>query len=325
MAFHAKQIRKIGRMNVDVRILFDIVVVGAGPAGLAAGYYCAFFGLETLILESGKQAGGRMLKARKIGNYLGFPEKITGTELAGRMTTQTKNAGAQLQTSERVVNISRKREVCIETGRDVYYSKALILATGAGMNGLGLEGETWVGDGISYCSQCNARIMEGMNIVVIGNTERAVDEAICLSKANNDVKLVNHSDVISIGTKATDDLRKNKVELVEGFAGRIIKGKPPKMQLILESMRNSETKKLEANLLCVVSPSTPFVFALQRAGIATHQAGCVVVDQFGRTNTRGIFAAGSCASIAKDIIPSCIGDGTAVAAYTCLYIMNETQ
>jgi thioredoxin reductase (NADPH) len=304
--------------------MFDIVVAGAGPAGLAAGYYSAFFGLRTLLLEAGKTTGGRMLKARRMGNYLGLPEEIAGKELAERMTTQAKRAGAELHTSENVVDVSCSREIVVETDRDVHCSKALILATGAGMKGLGLDGETWIGDGISYCCQCNASVMVGMDLIVIGDTKRAVDEAIRLSKTGNDVKMVNHGDKIRIGAEEKDELRKNGVELVEGFAGKAVKGKPPQMQLILRSARNSSTKKLIANLVCVVSPSTPFIPVLQKAGIATHPAGCIAVDQFGRTDIKGIFAAGSCASTTKDIVPACVGDGTMVAAYACLYVKNQT-
>jgi thioredoxin reductase (NADPH) len=305
--------------------VFDIVIAGAGPAGLAAGYYSAFFGLRTLLLEAGKRTGGRMLKARRMGNYLGLPEEIAGRELAERMTTQAKGAGAELHTSEKVVGVSCSREIVVETDRDVYCSNALILATGAGMKGLGLDGETWIGDGISYCYQCDAYMMEDMDLIVIGDTERAVDEALCLSRIGNEVRLVNHANKIWIGAKEKDELRKNGVELVEGFVGKAVSGKPPQMQLILRSARNSSTKKLEANLVCVVSPSAPFISVLQKAGIATHPAGCIAVDQFGRTNIKGIFAAGSCASTTKDIVPVCVGDGTMVAVHTCLYVKNEKR
>lgn len=313
---------KKNRMNVETRKMFDVIVVGAGPAGLAAGTYSAFFGLETLILESGKRAGGRMLKARRIVNYPGFPQKVIGQELASKMMRQAKDAGAQLRTSEEVIGLSCKREIYVETNQDVCYSRALILATGAGMKGLGLQGETWIGDGVSYCSQCNAPMIEGRDIIVLGNTERAVDEAICLSKIANHVQLVNHANAISIGAKARDELHKNEVELVEGSVGEAVKGEPPRMQLVLRSMRTPETKKFTANILCVVSPLIPFVSVLQKAGIAMHRAGCVAVDEFGRTNIKGVFAAGSCASTTKDIIPSCVGDGTTVAAHVCLYVRN---
>lgn len=304
--------------------MYDVIIVGAGPAGLAAGIYSAFFGLRTLILESNKEAGGRVLKARSIINYPGFPEKINGRELANRMARQAEKAGAELRTSEEVINLSRKKRKYVETNRDVYYSKALILATGAGMKGLGLQGETWIGDGISYCLECNEPLIRDMDIIVIGNTERAVDEAIYLSKIATNVRLVNHASLIAMGTKVKEKLQKNEVKLIEDFVGEAVKGEPPHMQLELRHLGNSALRRLTANILFVVSLVAPFVSVLRKVGIATHRSGCVIVDEFGRTNIEGVFAAGSCASTMKDILPSCVGDGTKVSACACLYVKNKT-
>jgi len=308
-----------------VRMMFDIVIVGAGPAGLAAGIYSAFFEMQTLILESDKEAGGRMSVARSIANYPGFPDKVSGRELASKMARQAHQAGAELHTSEKVVSLSLGKEICVETNRDIYNSKVLVLATGAGMKGLGLQGETWIGDGVSYCSQCNESLIREMDTIVIGNTERTVDEAVHLSEIAASVRLVNHAEAVRIGVRKRQQLQKNGVELIQGFVGEAIKGKPPHKQLVLRSSRDSKLRKVTANIILVVSPTVPFVSVLQKAGIATHRAGCISVDEFGRTNIKGAFATGSCASMAKDIVPSCVGDGTAVAAHACLYVKNEMR
>ncbi len=304
--------------------MYDVIIVGAGPTGLAAGIYSAFFGLRTLILESNKKAGGRVLKARTIVNYPGFPEKVTGHKLVAKMVHQAEEAGAELHTSEEVVNLSCKKRKCVETKRDVYYSNALILASGAGMTGLDLQGATWIGDGVAYCRECNEPLIREMDIIVIGNTERAVDEAIYLSKIATHVRLVNYANLITMGTKVKEKLKKNGVELIEDFVGEAVKGEPPHKQLVLRHLRSSELRKLKTNIVLVISPVVPFVSVLRRAGIATHRAGCVIVDEFGRTNVEGVFAAGSCASVMKDIIPSCVGDGTTVAACACLYVKHKT-
>lgn len=304
--------------------MYDVIIVGAGPTGLAAGIYSAFFGLRTLILESNKEAGGRVLEARSIINYPGFPEKVSGRELANKMARQAEGAGAELRTSEEVINLSCKKRKCVETNRDVYYSKALVFATGAGMKGLGLQGETWIGDGVSYCCECNEPLIKDMDVIVIGNTERAVDEAIYLSKIATHVRLVNHANLIAMGTKVKEKLQRNEVELIEDFVGEAVKSEPPHKQIKLRHLRNSALRKLTANILLVVSPVVPFVSVLRKVEIATHRSGCVNVDEFGRTNIEGVFAAGSCASTMKDIIPSCVGDGTTVAACTCLYVKNKT-
>lgn len=303
--------------------MYDVIIVGAGPTGLAAGIYSAFFGLKTLILESNKEVGGRALKARTIVNYPGFPGKVTGRELMKKMIRQAKDAGAELHTSQEVANLSCKKRKRVETKRDVYYSKALILATGAGMMGLGLHGETWIGDGISYCIECNEPLIREVNIIVIGNSTRAIDEVIHLNEIAAHVWLVNHDNSIALSAKVEEKLRRNGVELIEDYVGETVKGEPPRKQLVLRHSQNSAFRKLAANFVLVVTPVVPFVSVLRKAGIATHRAGCVVVDGFGRTNVEGVYAAGSCASTMKDIIPSCVGDGTTVAASACLYVKNK--
>lgn len=305
--------------------MHDIIVVGAGPTGLAASIYCALFGMRTLVLESKKKTGGRVLQAKSITNYPGFPGQVTGRELVDRMTQQARELGAELHTSEEVVSLSPKKQKCVKTNKGIYYSTVLILATGAGMSGLGLRGETWIGDGISYCVECNEPLFRKMDVIVIGNTERAVDEALYLSKIARHVAFVNHANSITVKTQTKEKLRKMKVELVEDSVGKAIKGEPHSMELILHHMRDSLPQKRTTNYILMASPVVSFVSALQKAGIATHRAGCIIVDDFGMTNTEGVFAAGSCASTMKDIIPSCIGDGTTVAASACLYAKNKAE
>jgi thioredoxin reductase (NADPH) len=303
--------------------MYDITVVGAGPTGLAASIYCALFGMRTLVLESKKKVGGRVLKAGRITNYPGFPGKVTGQELVNRMTMQAEEAGAELHTSEEAVDLFCRKQKGVETNKDTYYSTALILATGAGMSGLNIQGETWIGDGISYCVECSEPLLKEMDVIVIGNIERAVDEALYLSKIAKHVTFINQANSITVKNQAKEKLRKMKVVLIEDFVGEAIGGEPHNMKLTLHHLRNSTSRKPTTNLIHVASPTTSFVSILQKAGIATHRAGCIIADAFGMTNIDGVFAAGSCASTMKDIIPSCVGDGTMVAASACLYVKNK--
>jgi len=305
--------------------MHDIIVVGAGPTGLAASIYCALFGMRTLVLESKKKTGGRVLQAKCITNYPGFPGKVTGHELVDRMTRQAREAGAELHISEEVVSLSLKKQKCVKTNKGIYYSRALIIATGAGMSGLGLRGETWIGDGISYCVECNEPLLRKMDVIVLGNTEGAVDEALYLSRIARHVTFINHANFITVKAQKKEKLKKMKVELIEDSIGKAIKGKTHSMELILHNLRNSLPQKRTANYVVVASPAVSFVSVLQKTGIATHRAGCIIVDDFGVTNIEGVFAAGSCASTMKDIIPSCIGDGTTVAASACLYVKNKAK
>lgn len=298
---------------------YDVIILGAGPTGLAAGIHSAQFGLRTLVLEADEKAGGIAVRARSVTNYPGFV-RISGLRLMERMTRQAKRAGVEVHTSEEVVGLSLEKERVVETRRDTYSYKALILATGNGMKGLDLKGETWIGSGVAYCAECNMPFFKGNDIIVAGSVTEAIGEALYLTKIAKRVRLVNHKNMISIEEQTRKLLEKEGVQLIEDFVGEKIHGRPPNKRLLLRHVNGSKAKQLKTNIVFVVGGVKPFVSVLQKAGINTHRLGCTIVDEFGRTNIEGVFAAGGCASTVRDIIPPCIGDGAYVATCVRLYL-----
>jgi thioredoxin reductase (NADPH) len=301
--------------------MYDVIIVGGGPAGLAAAIHSAVFGLRTLVLEADEKAGGLATRARGIENYPGFQRKISGLRLMEKMVNQAKKSGVELQTSEEVINLSLDgKDKVVETRRGKYQCKALILATGDGMNGIGMKWETWLGAGVAYCAECGAPFFKGKDIIVVGSVQDAAGEALRLTRIAKNVRLVNHANMIDISVRMRKQLEKRKVGLIEDLAGKEIKGKPASKQLILHHVRGSGTETLKTDMVFVVAGVKPFVSVLQNAGIRTHRQGCIVVDKFERTNIEGVFAAGGCASTVRDIVPACVGDGAAVATCARLYL-----
>jgi thioredoxin reductase (NADPH) len=301
--------------------MHDVIIVGSGPAGLAAAIHSAIFGLHTLVLEANEKAGGMATRARGIDNYPGFPRKISGLKLMEKMIHQAEKNGAELHTSEEVIDLFlRGKEKTVETRRGKYQCRALILATGDGMKGIGMKWETWIGGGVAYCTECGAPFFKEKEIIVIGSVKNAVDEAVHLAKTAQTVRLVNHANMIDINSQTRKRLEEEHVTLIEDFMGKEIKGKPPSKKLVLHRVSDSATKTLKADMILVIAGIKPFVSVLRRAGIKTHRQGCVVVDGFGKTNIEGVFATGGCASTVKDMIPACVGDGTTVATCTRLYL-----
>jgi thioredoxin reductase (NADPH) len=301
--------------------MYDVIIVGGGPAGLAAAIHSAVFGLRTLVLEADEKAGGLATRARGIENYPGFQRKISGLRLMEKMVNQAKKSGVKLQTSEEVINLSLDgKDKVVETRRGKYQCKALILATGDGMKGIGMKWETWLGAGVAYCAECGAPFFKGKDIIVVGSVQDAADEALRLTRIAKNVRLVNHANMIDISMRMRKQLEKRKVGLIEDLAGKEIKGKPASKQLVLHHVRGSGTETLKADMVFVVAGVKPFVSVLQNAGIRTHRQGCIVVDKFERTNIEGVFAAGGCASTVRDIVSACVGDGAAVATCARLYL-----
>jgi len=301
--------------------VYDVIILGAGPAGLAAGIHSALFGLKTLVLEADEKAGGIALRARGVDNYLGFVRKVSGLRLMEKMVSQAEKAGVELHTSEEATRLSftRKGKI-VETKKSSYESRALILATGDGMKGLGMKWETWIGGGVAYCAQCAEPFFGRRDIIVVGSVTEAIEEAVRLAKVAASVRLVNHANNILVDEPSRKQLEKKGVHLIEDFVGEEIKGEPPFKRLLVRRQNGTMTKTLKTNIIFVVAGIKPFVSVLRKAGIATHRQGCAVVDEFGRTNIEGVFAAGGCASTVKDIIPACVGDGTKVATCVRLYL-----
>jgi thioredoxin reductase (NADPH) len=301
--------------------VYDIIVVGSGPAGLTAATHSAIFGLRTLVLEAEETAGGLATRARGISNFPSLRRKISGLKLMEKMILQAERNGVEIHTSEEVVKLfPGGKDKIVETRKDTYRCKALILATGDGMKGIGIKWETWLGSGVAYCAECGAPFFKGKNIVVVGNVGEAVDETFRLTKIARSVRLVNHGNMIEIDGQVRKKLEERKVDIVEDFVGKEIKGKPPDKELVLHHISASTSKTLRTEIIFAVGGVKPFASVLRNAGIKTHRQGCIMVDELGRTNVEGVFATGGCASTVKDIIPACVGDGAAVATCARLYL-----
>lgn len=301
--------------------LYDVIVVGGGPAGLSAAIHSATFGLRTLVLETEGTAGGLATKAVGISNFPGFRTRISGLKLMEKMVNQAQKCGVELHTSEKVIKLSSNRKgKVVETQLTRYECKALILATGDGMKGIGMKWETWLGSGVAYCAECGAPFFKRKDIIVVGNVGEAVDEALHLARIADDVRLVNHSNMIDIDGQMRKRLEEGGVHLIEDYVGKEIRGKPPSKSLILQHVSGSPARTLKANIIFVVGGIKPFVSVLRNAGIKTHRQGCIIVDEFGKTNVEGVFATGGCASTLKDLIPACVGDGATVATRARLYL-----
>lgn len=300
--------------------MYDVIILGAGPAGLAAGIHAASFRLSTLVLEADERTGGMAVRARSVTNYPGFV-RISGLRLMERLKRQVEKVGVEIHTSEEVVGLSLwRKEKVVETPRGTYPCRALILATGDGMKGLGMKWETWIGSGVAYCAECSLSFFRGNDVIVVGSVTGAIGEALSLAKIAKQVRLVNHKNMISIDEQTEGQLVKEGIQLIENFVGEGIQGRPPNKRLLLRHVDGSRTKQLKTNIVFVVGGVKPFVSVLQKAGIKTHRLGCVIVDEFGRTNIEGVFAAGGCASTVRDIIPVCIGNGAYVATCVRLYL-----
>ncbi len=303
----------MGVSTSDVTPEYDVVIVGAGPAGLTAGLYSRRRGLKTLILE-GKLPGGRLVEAPWVENYPGFPDGISGHALAEKMVAQLKAAGGTI-TADEAVSLSLAGAVkTVATRRASYTAKAVILAMGVQRRRLQIPGEQeLLGKGVSYCATCDGPLFRGRQVAVVGSGDEALEDALFLSDVaatvcliSNDVQLTAAASLVSqFERKAnTQLLRHYQVEAIEG-------------QQVVEALRiNDLTRPERTTLPCagvfIAVGYVPLTTIVGAAGIDVDSRGWIRVDRDQRTNLDGVFAAGDCTGRGMQIATA-VGEGTMAA------------
>lgn len=297
----------------------DLIVVGAGPAGLTAAIYAGRYMLDTLVF--GELIGGLASEAYKICNFPTY-ESITGIELASKMKKHVENLGIQIK-AERVTDIKKKENIFeVKTDREIYQSKKIILATGTKKRKLNLEKEDkFLGRGLSYCATCDAGFFKDKIVGVIGGSNAALTAALLLSEFATKVYIIYRQGKFFRAEPAWVDLvKKNKkIELI--FNANIVEllGKDK-----LESIKLDNDKKLKLDGLFITMGSVPNTELAEKFGVKLENK-YVKTDKEQKTNIHGVFAAGDITNNPlKQIITAC-GEGAIAATSAYKEIMEETK
>ncbi|MBI5585557.1 MAG: thioredoxin-disulfide reductase [Deltaproteobacteria bacterium] len=303
--------------------MYDVVIVGGGPAGLSAGIYCARARLKTVLLE-GANLGGQVTTTDKIENYPGFIE-ISGMELIGNMEKQARRSGLEIKTFTKVHKLTLEgpnRKVC--AGDDIYPCKTIILAGGQKRSGLNLAGEDgFIGKGVSYCAVCDANFFKEKRVAVVGGGDTAIEDANYLSKFASKVFVIHRRSEL----RATKILQEsafcnNKISILWNHTVEEIIGNNHLESMIIKDVKTGENTKLEVDGLFVAIGSHPHTDIFKNI-FAMDEQGYIKVDDKMRTSIPGIFAAGDIRLTPLRQIATAVGDG-AIAAISAERYINET-
>lgn len=277
--------------------IWDLIVIGGGPAGLTAGIYGARSGLKTLVLEM-MMPGGCIAEAAVVENYPGFPEGISGSELAKRLKDQCEKSGAEIRIMERVKDLylnQEKKRVITDNGE--YACSAIIIATGCLRRQLGMPCEDRLrGRGISYCALCDGPLFKDKTVLVVGGGNAAAIDAFYLSNIASSVKLVHRSSTLRAENALVKKLIGKGVEILYNTEVKKFKGDE---RLVSVELFNNETGKcIETTVdgAFVQIGSMPNSELAKKAGLELDERGYIVVDSRQRTNIDGVFAAGDVAT-----------------------------
>ncbi len=302
--------------------MYDVIIVGAGPAGLTAAVYARRAEKTVLILEKGT-FGGQITYSPKVENFPGSKE-ISGNELADLMVEQALNLGAEIELGEVTAvkaNPDGVKTVVTDEGEE-YAAKAVILATGAKHRLLGAPGETeLIGHGISFCAVCDGAFYKGKEVVVVGGGNSALQEALLLADGCSKVTMVQNLDFFTGEEKLLNSLKaKGNVEFITGTVVTGFESENGELTAVKSEGHDGE-KVLRTDGVFVAIGLQPDNDNFSSVA-ALNQWGYFDTDESCTTGTDGIFVAGDCRSKKIRQITTACADGSVAALAACSYIDN---
>jgi len=298
-----------------------LIIIGAGAAGLAAGIYSSRSGLKTLIIEE-KLAGGTTGDAPLVENYPGFPS-ILGSELADKMVTHCKKAGASLHELEEVTSLDLKGEKkIIKTTRTEYGAAAVIIASGARYREINVSGEKeYKGRGVSYCGVCDGPFFKGKRVLIIGGGNSACITTLYLSGLAAEVFVVHRRDAFRAENALVQDLEsKGNVKVLWNNEVKEIKGNKVVTSVILANIKTGETQEIAVDGVFVQVGESPNSQLAKASGVETEEGGCIKIDIRQRTSIPGVYAAGDVTNHPVMQIGTAVGQGITSALEAYSYI-----
>jgi thioredoxin reductase (NADPH) len=301
---------------------YDVIIIGGGAAGLAAAIYSVRAMLKTLVIE--RQAmGGQILYTGEIENYPGFPEPISGPDLAMLYEKQAIRFGTEFE-YDTITSLDVSGPIKRLIGEEATYtSKTVIITSGGEHNKLEVPGEDkFSGRGVSYCATCDGNFFKGMDVTVVGGGDAAMDEGTYLTRMTNSVTVVHRREELRASKILQERAFQNpKMSFVWNSAIKEIKGNGDVNSIVLENLKTGETTEQETAGVFVYIGFHP-INDFMIGSVELDPAGHVVTDIQMQTNVPGVFAAGDVRAFSERQLANAVGDGVAAALSSYRYIQE---
>ncbi|BDF69536.1 thioredoxin reductase [Oscillospiraceae bacterium] len=308
--------------------IYDVIILGAGPAGLAAGLYAGRSRLSTLIIEKGKD-GGQIAITDEIENYPGqIVEGEGGPSLIARMTAQAEKFGAE-RASDTIISVDLSGDVkVLKSAKNEYKSKAVIIATGAFPKPIGCENEAkFIGKGISFCATCDAAFFEDFEVFVVGGGDSAVEEAMYLTKFARKVTLIHRRDELRAAKSIQEKAFANpKMAFMWDSVVQSVDGDELLSKMVVKNVKTGELTTIEADPDDGLFGVFGFIGYNPNSklfeGMLDMDHGYIKTDENMHTNVKGVFAAGDIRVKSLRQVVTAAADG-AIAAMQVEKFINE--
>ncbi len=300
--------------------MYDVIIAGAGPAGMTAAVYASRANLQTLMIERGIP-GGQMANTEDVENYPGY-DHILGPDLSNKMFDHAKKFGAEYAYGDIKEVIDHGDYKTVVAGKKEYNTRSLIITTGAQYKKLGIPGEEELGGrGVSYCAVCDGAFFKEKNLIVIGGGDSAVEEGIYLTRFADKVTVVHRRDKLRaqkiLQERAFDN---DKIDFVWNAVVETINGKDGKVgSVTLKDTLTGEVKEENIDGVFIYIGMVPLSEPFKSLGI-TNEEGYIPTNEHMETNVSGVFAAGDIREKTLRQIVTATGDGSVAAEAAIKYV-----
>ncbi len=304
---------------------YDVIILGAGPAGLTAGIYLSRAKMKALVISEGV-VGGQMVLTHEIANYPGV-ENISGYQLANIMKKQAKSFGCEIRSNTNIVNMQLDGDVKmveIENGES-FTSDAIIISSGGRSRTLGVDGEDkFKGKGISYCATCDGDFFTGKRIFVVGGGNSALEEAVSLTKYASHVTIVHQFDHFQAFEHAIEEAKKNpKIDFIMESAIVSFNGDEKLDSVDIKNIPSGKIENHKTDGVFVFIGYVPNSESVKDI-VETNQWGEIVVKSDMSTSLPGVYAAGDSTAKRYRQVTTAVGDGT-IAALSASGYVNDLK
>lgn len=301
--------------------MYDLIIVGGGPAGLTAGIYAVRFGLNTIILEK-SEISGQIALADVVENYPGFPE-ISGLELMEKYKSHAQEIGVETKITEVLSIRDEGKKKIVSTDSGEFESKAVIIATGANPKHLNVPGEKeFISKGVSYCAICDGPFFKNKTVVVVGGGNSAIADALLLSKIAKKVYLIHRRDKLR-AIKILQDraFEATNIEFILNACILEIIGNTEGIRrvkkIVVKDLKSGELQELATDGVFIyigIHPNTEII------DVEKNEEGFIRTDRFLETSKKGIYAAGDCRDTPLWQLVAAVRDGALAATAVNDYI-----
>lgn len=302
----------------------DVLIIGAGPAGLTAAIYAARSKLHTIVLDS-SLPGGQVASTYHISNYPGTNGVIRGIDLMENMKKQALDFGSQIDDMQSIKSINLSGdEKYLQTDANDYYAKSVIIATGAEPRKLPVESEReYRGRGIHYCATCDGALYTDANVLVVGGGTSAVEESLFLTRYAKSITVINRSTEFKASRSSVDELMKNpQINVLWNAEVKEVSGENFVQKVVLYNKENGESKEMDTDGIFVYIGMEPNT-SLFKDVLNISEYGYIMTDNSMATNIPGVFAAGDIRDKEIRQISTAVGDGTIAGIMAERYISRK--